>query len=471
MMQDGAAAMPPQQEAQDAKVYFFSDNGKMTVELQVEEPLGDGADIEMAQLRAALEKEGVVYGIDEMALQRLAAPTYNKRMVVATGTPAQDGEDGVCKELFGREVEKQFVEREDGTVDFKNLGLITEIKEGATICEITPPTQAIDGTNTLGKPVKGRDGVKAVVPVGENTRLTEDGLRVVAALAGNLVFRDGRFVVETVYRVQDVDYDTGNIQFSGDVLVNGDVLDGFEVHAGGTVTLRGQAGAVVIEAGKDIVIEKGMNGTGKAVLRAEKSIKAGFIENASLFAGEAITASSITNCQVECEGDVTVTSGKGILCGGKITAFGSIKAKEVGNDFNTLTVVVLGVTPNLLRERKRLADQLADVLRHIEELGKNVAYIEDLVAKGKPVPPERVQTLKRVQIQLPMSEKKRDQLQQALDELEGKLADVNTSTLTANVIHPPTKISIGSLTTNVTETQNSCRVYKNSAGELSFGSA
>ena len=138
---------------------------------------------------------------------------------------------------------------------------------------------------------------------------------------------------------------------------------------------------------------------------------------------------------------------------------------------NTLTIISLGVTPKLLKERKCLVDQLADVSRHLEELAKNVAYIERLVADGRPVPPERVQILKRTQIQLPMTEKKRDQLQKAIDEMDSKMANVNTSTLTANIIYPPTKVSIGALSSNCIEVRNHCRVYKNSQGELVFGSA
>lgn len=482
-VREGAAPMPPMegtgeaaQEAKDAQASLFLDVGSMRAELLLEPPVGAGRHLTEADLRETLSRGKVVYGLDDEALTRLASggpdgtPLYGSRMVVALGTPAQDGTDGVCEERFARESEKQFTQRADGSVDYKELGLIRDVKEGSVVCEITPPGPAVDGTNVLGQPIKAREGVKAVPPIGDGLRLSEDGLRAVTARQGNLVFRDGRFVVETVYRVQNVDYDVGNITFSGDVLVNGDMMDGFEIHAGGNVTLRGQGGAVVIEA-KDILIEQGMNGTGRAVLEASGTLKAGFIENCTLRVGEKITASSIINCQVECEGDVDVSAGKGVICGGKVTAFGSVKAKEIGNESNTPTTVSLGVTPKLLQERKRLQDLLETVTAHIDELTKNVTYIEQLVAAGKQVPPDRVQLLKRTQIQLPMTEKKREQLQNQLAELEARMEEVGASTLTAGVIHPPTKVSIGSLNANVTDTRQNCRVYRSSEGELVFGSA
>ncbi|MDL2219722.1 FapA family protein [Ruminococcaceae bacterium OttesenSCG-928-O06] len=461
----------PQVESRDAVVQVTCDTGYMHCQVLVEAPQGEGRGIQEEDIRAALQKKGVVHGIDDNAIRELTTPLYGQAVQVATGTPAQDGVDGTVTELFPREVSASYTERDDGTVDYKELGLVRDVREGTLICEGTLPTEGVDGANVLGKPIKAHQGVKALPPVGENIRVSEDGLRAEAAVAGNLVFRDGRFVIDTVYRVQNVDYDTGNITFSGDVQVNGDMLDGFEIHAGGTVTLRGQAGAVVVKAGGDIIIEKGINGTGRALLETEHTLKAGFIENCNIRAAEKIIANSIINCQVECEGDVEVEGGKGIICGGRVTAFGSVRAKEIGNDFNTLTVIVLGVTPRLLKERKRIVDQLEDVTRHIEELVKNVNYIERLVADGRPVPPERVQMLKRAQIQLPMTEKKKEQLESGLLELETKMAEVNTSTLTARVIHPPTKISIGALSTNVIETRQNSRVYKSSEGELVFGSS
>lgn len=468
--QDGEAPAATAAGDRDAYVRVFQDTAHMVAQVEVEAPLGGGAELTREMLTGALDKNGVVHGFIPTAMEKVLAPTYGERLVVAEGTPPIDGENGVCKELFDREAVAQFQEREDGSVDYREMGLIRDVKAGTVICEVTPPTQGTPGTSVTGNVLKPREGKKAVLPIGEGTQASSDGRRVEAVYGGNLVFRNGRYCIDKVIRVQDVDYDVGNITFSGDVQINGDVRDGFSIHSGGDITLHGQIGAVTVEAAGNIIIEKGVNGNGRAVLEAGKAIKAGFIENCIVRAGESISASSIINSQVECEGGVDVTKSKGIICGGKITAFGSIKANEVGNEFNTLTVIVLGVTPKLLQERKKYQDMLGDVTAHIEEMAKNVAYIERLVEEGRPIPPDRLQLLQRTKIQLPMSEKKRDQLSENIASLEAKMSEVNTATLTARIIHPPTKISIGALSTNCIETRNQCRVYKSSAGELVFGS-
>ena len=461
-------ANTPPPPAEDARVDLFFDEWAMVAEAAVTAPVGEGAPATRDMLQKALADAGIVYGIDEAALGHLCVPPYGRRLAVAQGTPAQDGKNGTCTELFAREAARVTTERKDGSVDYRELGLVRDLKAGTPICTIAPPTPGVDGTNVRGQLVKAKNGEKVLPLLGENTALSEDGTQALTTVEGNLVFRSGRFTVETVYRVDDVDYDIGNITFSGDVKVGGDLADGFSITAGGDVSVHGQVGTTDI-CGRNIVLDKGINGTGRAVLSAESTVKSGFIENCTVRAGEKVVASSLINCQVECEGDVDVTGGKGIICGGRVMTLGSVSAKEVGNDSNTLTVVSLGVTPKLLNERKRLQGQLAEVEKHIDELQKNVAYIEKLVAGGRPVPPERVQMLRRAQISLPISQKKQQQLDEQLREIEDRMANAGNVQLTARVIHAPTKITIGTASANVSEEKTNCRVYKNSDGEVVFG--
>lgn len=466
---EAKAAEENMQPPVDAAIQLVFGEGFTTAEIVVAPPANGGRDVTLQDLKDALKKSDVVFGIDEDMLNELATPLYGARRIVAKAKPAQDGVDGKVNELFSRVVERKNLQREDGTVDYRELNLIREIQRGTVICEVIPPVPGVNGTNVKGQPIRARDGKKVLPMVGENTRMSEDGLRAEAATAGNLAFRDGRFVVETVFRVKDVDYEVGNISFSGDVQVNGDVMDGFSIKSRGTVTLKGQVGSSEI-SGENVVIEKGINGKGKAVIEAEKTVKAGFVENCTVKAGIAVTAQSIINSQVECEGDVDVSTGKGVICGGKITAFGSVKAKEIGNDAATLTIISMGVTPKMLKERKRISEQLADVTNHLIELQKNLTYIERLVAGGRPVPPERIQILHRAKIQMPLSERKKEQLEQAMAELDAvMMGNTAASTLTSRTIHPPTKISIGGLSSNVIELRQNVRVYKNAEGDLTFG--
>ena len=467
---DNAAPVEPEgEEDRDAKVYVEVDVTQLSAEIFAEPPAGDGAPLTQEMVSSAIAKAGVTYGLNEKNLAELLKPTYDKRIVLARGIPPKDGQDGVCKELYPRTAEATVREKEDGTVNYKELGIINDLPTGSVICEIFPPSEGIPGTSVQGKTLKPRTGQKAIPPMGEGTRLSADGKKVETTVGGNLVFRNNHFTVDTVYRVQDIDYDVGNITFSGDVQVNGDMADGFEIHSGGNITLHGRVGNAVLDAQGDILIEKGINGTGKAEVIAGKNLRAGFIENSNIRAGESIVSGSIINSTVECEGDIDITEKHGIICGGKVTAMGSVKAKVIGNESNTPTYVSVGITPSLLKERKKYMDQLADVKKHIEEMQKNTAYIEKMLSQQREIPQERIQLLQRTKMTLPITEKKRDQLETSIKEIEEKMASSGNSTVQAKLLYPPTRISIGTLSISCTEKKQNTMVYVNKEGDLVFG--
>ncbi len=471
-MEENTVVATENEEVQpiDANVQIFLSQDLMTAEAEVSPPQNDGADVTVEKIKEALEKSGVIFGVEEDTIDELAIPLYNTRMVVAKGVASQDGQDGTCTECFSREAEAHYNERADGSMDYKELGLIRDVKKGTVICEITPPIMGVNGTNVKGKTLKARNGTRATIPIGENITLNEDQTIAVAKIDGNVVFRNNHFLIETIYRVQDVDYEVGNIHFSGDVDVSGDVHDGFEIHAGGRVVLHGQIGAAIIKA-KDIIIDSGINGTGKAVLEAQGDIKAGFIENCQVYVQGDLKSGSIVNSKVECGGHVEVTTDKGIICGGSVVAFASVKAKVVGNESNTHTAIILGFIPQLIEDKKNLIAQLDKINAHIEELNKNTAYIQKLVDDGRPVPEDRLKMLKRAQIQVPMSEKKKEQLEKKIIELENKMDEGSGATLTADVIYPPTKVTIGRVSDVLHEMRSHCRVYKNKDGDVTFGTA
>ena len=80
-------------------------------------------------------------------------------------------------------------------------------------------------------------------------------------------------VVNTYVVNGDVDYSTGNIQFNGNVVINGTVPDGFEVKAEGDIVVMKIAESARLEAGRDIIIKGGVQGKGKGLVSAGRDIR------------------------------------------------------------------------------------------------------------------------------------------------------------------------------------------------------
>ena len=102
---------------------------------------------------------------------------------------------------------------------------------------------------------------------------------------GHVALQDGKVVVSSVYTVKDVDMSTGNIVYDGSVEITGSVAANMEVKAGGNVVINGGVESARIIAGGNIIIAKGMNGTGKGYLRAGGDIMVKFLENTRVVTG------------------------------------------------------------------------------------------------------------------------------------------------------------------------------------------
>ncbi len=158
-----------------------------------------------------------------------------------------------------------------------------------------------------------------------------------------------RLSVSQVVNVDgDVDYSTGNIDFSGDVVIRGSVQSLFSVRAEGSIHISGyiEDGAVV-SAGKDIMVGGGVLGASTQV-EADGSLWVKFAQEANIrVGGDVRVGSYIFNASVRAGGKVIVLGrGEGkarALVGGLVWAGQGIETLSVGSPYNSVTRLVSGV--------------------------------------------------------------------------------------------------------------------------------
>ena len=244
----------------DASAKVVVSDNKLEANMCVFSPQFSGKDITVEAMRQALKDEHVVYGIDEELLQEIAENRlYDKIFTVASGYAAIDGENGRVDNLF--DTDKKLVPRklEDGSVDYRDLGLIVNVKVNDLICNIIPETQGEEGINVYGQVIAPRPGRPPLIPQGKNTVLSADGTKLFAADSGNLIYKGGRFNVETTFQISsDIDVKTGNINFLGDVVIKGSVQEGFSVTAGKSITISGMVTGATLTAQGDITVKNGV---------------------------------------------------------------------------------------------------------------------------------------------------------------------------------------------------------------------
>lgn len=454
---------PEELKAEDAAISARITKDGLHAFLFLFPPYRGGAKADRNRILSGLKEMSITYGVKEEQIAQIVSQRgYMKLWHIAEGISPVHGKDGEVIDKVSRSNEIAIQQGENGKADYKNLNLIQNVEAGDVLCEIIEAEKGIPGKNVSGSLIQARDGQSPKIPNGKNTVLSSDGKQLLAAEDGCVKFRNGCFHVEQVYVVKgNVDYGEGNIDVSGDVVVYGDVLNGFCVKAKGNITIQGMVEDAEIIAGGDIEIVKGMNGNRHGQLDAGGMVKAGFLENCMVYAGGSIHTNSIISCDIFCEDSVYVEGSRGVIIGGTITAFRSIEARIIGSKSNRETAIVLGEIPRMVTKRQEAQDELKSVNSTLEKLSKNVTYLERLIVT---LPPEKLEILNQLKQQQDLYGDRKKELLEILDRLNNTTLDFDQCVVKANMIFPPTKIQIGIDNYVVTAVSSKCRVFKGEEG-------
>lgn len=447
-----AAAEPenPASAVVDATAKAYTAKNGMHSWLFLFPPQNGGAEATPEMIRKELESCGILYGIEEeMVKKATASRLYFQMLLIAKGLEPEHGVDGEVVEHIPREARVEFKEDEQGGVDFKDLNLIRPIDKDVAICDVIRPTKGVNGCDVKGKTLAANQGRMPPIPQGPNTVLSPEGDKLLSAIDGHVIYTGHKFNVQPLLMIRgDVDNATGNLDFKGDILITGDVREGFAVKADGNVTVRGMVEGASIFAGGDIIISRGMSGGGKGALESKSRIKCRYLENCAVYARERVYSESIICSTVFCDGSVQVLSGRGVIVGGRLTVARQVEAKRIGNQKSGMTTILqLGNRPDIMEEKNTTEEQLSDTFRSLEELKQS--YPE---GKGITLPTD-------IKVAETFLEEERVRLAQKLEKIKEKIFDISTCVVQGGSIYPITRIIIGRSSTVVHETQNRCRVH------------
>jgi len=259
-----------------------------------------------ADILFILAEKAVVHGINYEAVKEAMSSSrvYGQEFILAVGTPPIAGEDAVITEVMSIDPDVKPFVKEDGTVDYRKLDTIKQVKQDEVICTRTPPTQGTPGISVFGTTLSPTPGEDYALPAGMNTRIIDNETKLVAAINGFVYRQEHDICVGNVYVVKgDVDFKTGNIEYSGDVVVRGNVNADFSVTADGNISIEGFVEAANIVSKKGSIFLKGsVFGQNKANIIAEKNVTADNIQDSKIKVGKIFKAwRRVYGCHIETE--------------------------------------------------------------------------------------------------------------------------------------------------------------------------
>ncbi|AEH51138.1 DUF342 domain-containing protein [Pseudothermotoga thermarum] len=353
------------------------------------------------QILEYLKSQGVVYGIQEQAIEELVAKKlYGVPVLVAIGKRPVDGEDGQV--ILIKEQKEEELQAQKGTVDLRELPSRTRqiVKTGQKVAQIIPPTPGVEGYNVFGRVLNPKPGRPAQVKLGKNVKTTEDGMYVEASKDGILVAKpDGTIEVQEILVIKgDVDYATGNIDFPGEVEISGDVKPGFTVKAKGNININGVIEAATVISYEGSINVLGVKGRERGLVKAKGNVQAKFLENAIVESdANVIVTGPITNSQVKAKLEVKALGNKGIIVGGIISAGYLVEAEEIGSPLGVKTVVEVGLDPDLMEKIKILKAKIELDKENLGKLASAFKMLKETIEKTKgEIPAEKIETYRKL---------------------------------------------------------------------------
>ncbi len=414
-----------------------------------------------------LHGKKIIYGIKDMVISEyFSNRQYCTDYLIAEGTPVNPGKDGYIEYKFNTDHNMKPKMNADGTVDFFNLNLISPCKKGQVLAILVPPIPGEVGRDIYGGRIElSREPFKPQFKYGKGISVSEDGKSLISNTDGNVTLVDDTVFVSDVYEVSDVDASTGNIDYNGDVRVLGNVKSGFCVQASGSIEIRGFVESAMVQADRDVIINRGMNGMGKGIILAGNNVVSKFIENSRVQAGGYVQTEALLHCDVSAKGDVTVNGKKGFIAGGSVKAQGNVDAKIIGSSMGVDTEIEVGSDPSIKLKLNNLKQSLDEQNQKLEQVKPVLATLTMRLKKGDKLTESQLQSFKQLTVEY---KELMENIQYLTEEQDGYLASANVSDAGSYVrvsecAYPGTKITVGEVSNQLKSAVSHSRFVKEGA--------
>ncbi|MBQ3567264.1 MAG: DUF342 domain-containing protein [Oscillospiraceae bacterium] len=445
----------------DAQIILYTSKDKIHAWLMIIPPLNGGAAVNEEAVSKYLYDNSVISGIDKTLISAICQKKkFLQIFEVARGSEPVQGKDGKIIDKYQRHNNINIREDERGNINYKELNNVNSVHVDDVICEIIYPTEGVDGKRVDGKVITARQGKKPKIPQGKNIDFNEDKSKLVAMKDGELLFKDGVFMINELLTIEhDVDNASGNINFSGDVLIKGDVREGFSVKAEGNINILGTAEGATIVSARNVTIQHGMTGGGKGIIRASGNVKCLFLENCTVQAQGNIDVDQVMYSELQSGDSIHVSGKKGSVTGGKLVAGKSIKANVIGaaNNACLKTDIVIGCTPQMIKRQINIAHSLKEVTEKLFKANQDINYIESNIDR---MPKERLDKLEQLKVQAKFMTLQKEKLEANLEELTLEMEETTKACdLKCKTLNPIVNLTVGESTHVINRPLMECHMF------------
>lgn len=352
-------------------------------------------------VKSFLMAKGVKFGFDAAVLEAaLSGMKVDTPILVAKSRPPVPGKDASIRFVISPEGKAKPRVSSGDKVDFREMETLVQVKAGEVLAVIEAATPGVPGSDIFGNPIPGMPGKDKAMSEGQNTKLSTDGLSLTAAKSGYLFRQGDTLGVGTTYVVEgDVDFNTGNIHFAGDIEVRGGIGEGFTVEATGSILVMGEVdGASIISSNGNVTIQGGCFGKGKGKIRAKHEVRVAFAQHVDIECKHLIAGKALQDCRVTAFSVDASAAGCKVF-GGSILSYGSVLLNEAGAEGARTEITILDEQEEAFRKEKAILEaEEAKTMPQLEVLDRKLRAMKALIAKAgaTQLPPKVAAEMKAV---------------------------------------------------------------------------
>lgn len=294
---------------------------------------------------------------------------------IAHGKLPIDGKNAYIKHLVKSAQDRvlQPQERNDGSVDMRDLGEIICVKIGDPLAKKVPYTDGIPGYTVTGDILSPVSGADIEITIGNGTILCEKNNSILLSTQIGLprIIENG-MEVDSIYHLKTVDISTGHVNFEGSVIIDGNVSEGMKVVATGDISVGGFVESATLDAGRDITIGNGIIGKKQDIdvidsskARMSVNIKAGgkvyakYSQYADITCDSLKIEKQIMHNIIRVDKTLWVGSqdkANGKLIAGYVSAGESVRAGVIGATAGSFTIITFSDKMNDYLEKIEIID-------------------------------------------------------------------------------------------------------------------
>ncbi len=369
----------------------------MAATLQLHPPISTDFAIRKEPLPELLNEAGILFGIDQTALQTaqdVIAQGYSDfhDIPIAFGQPSQQGVDAYLQFAFEiGPIAGQIME--DGSIDFRERRIMIAVVKDELIATKIPEIPGTPGTNVLGQEIEPEGGAELEIKIHQDVIFIEKSGEIKATKDGILTVVNGcEIKVCSKQEIRtDIDYATGNIESKSCVIIYGAVQPGFKVITGGDLEIKKEVMSATLFSEANIVIKGGITGK-KTEIKALGDVDFFFIEQGQINSGgNVIMRKQSYYSDISARGSILCQAGTTII-GGNIIAGNSLTAFNVGSPNGKPSFLAAGVDIDRLNLQRELSQLLAtqqdDIIQWLQRYGgsrksKKIRNMEAEVSETK----------------------------------------------------------------------------------------